>query len=187
MHTFRMILRIRMGNTCYNFPHGIKVHLTNIFWNHVFSLKGLVLKFVICQTGWEQSWGPLGNKLVTPNHLISQQQDRSQASVCTRLLSRPRTRLCLTPGLALSNVLCFPTKSLPAARQAPAGLLPPWKLVLHPHTSINVVFVPVTTQDQRRAFANGNDNTKIKANLVLNLPKFGVLGFSACPMKQDSL
>jgi len=54
-----------MGNIHCNFPHGIRLHVTNIFWNLVFSLKGLVLKFIILVSldgnRAEVCWG---NKLV---------------------------------------------------------------------------------------------------------------------------
>lgn len=69
-----MILQIHMGNIRCTCSHGMGLHLANLFWNRIFSLNGLVLKFIIflVQTGQDQGWGPLG-KLVIPNHLISQE------------------------------------------------------------------------------------------------------------------
>lgn len=50
-----MILQIRMGNIPCTCSHGMG--LVDIFWNYIFSLNGLVLKFIIflVQTGQDQN------------------------------------------------------------------------------------------------------------------------------------
>lgn len=52
-----MILQIHMGNIRCTCSHGMGLHLANLFWNRIFGLNGLVLKFIIflVQTGEDQS------------------------------------------------------------------------------------------------------------------------------------
>lgn len=132
-----------MGNMQCTCPHGMGLHLAKIFWNHIFSLNGLVPKFItfLVQTGQEQRCCPMG-QFIIPNHPISQEQDRVQISKQMQLYSILRTGLCLTSGLTIRNIHSpVPRWSkFPAAKQALANFLLLWKLTPYPHAWWKCIF-----------------------------------------------
>lgn len=184
-----MILQICMENIDCNCSHGIGLHLTNIFWNCILGLNGLVLKFIIflVQTGQARSWGPLGKWTCHPQSSPQPRTRQRAGSDQMQLHGYQRTSLCLSAGPTLRSAPLCPWSRLPAARQAPTSFLLPWKLTPYPQAWRKFILSLWHPEVEEGHLQIVMKNIKIKANLALNLRKFGVWGFSACSMKKSSL
>lgn len=157
-----MILRIRMENIDCNCSHGIGLHLTNIFWNCIFGLNGLVLKFIIflVQTGQEWSWGPLGKWTCHP-------QSSPQPRTRQRAGLRPNAAAWLpkdqfVPECRPDALWCssLPVKQASSSLTNP-GLFPAAMKIDSISTSLAKMYsVLVAPRGRRRSFTNRDEKYK---------------------------
>lgn len=157
-----MILQICMENIDCNCSHGIRLHLTNIFWNCILGLNGLVLKFIIflVQSGQARSWGPLGKWTCHPQS-SPQPRTRQRAGLRPNAAAwLPKDQFvpeCRPDALRCSSL---PMKQASSSSTSP-NQFPAAVKIDSISTSLEKIYsVLVAPQGWRRSFTNSDEKYK---------------------------